>query len=605
MSRHALTVYVTLLAVLPCIAAPPLRLKARIAEEAAQQAGESQTTSLKRRDQNRSHILVQFRETPQEEDIQTLQERGALVLSYVPDQAFVISADDSVMLGDLDLERVEPLRPADKISPVFRNEFIAEDTLAEPAFVIEFHGDVNLYDMYSIMGGSGLTIRQHPDLLPNHVLAEGKTEDALRLAEWDEVAYIFPASRELQQGERVYACTGAHTFYGQTGQYTATYGEGWDGAGQGSAQLGYYLGALASTVSRALAETEVLRGLTEWAKYAAVTFTPASEANIARTISLFFASGLHGDAYPFDGPGGVLAHTFYPSPPNPEPIAGDMHFDGDENWGVGTGVDIFSVALHEAGHALGLGHSDRSSSVMYPYYRRVSALSQDDINAILTLYAAAATPVDPADPTDPSDPSEPEDPEDPEEPEQPVAPVLTITSPSSGTQVSTASVTVTGTAQHASGIASVAWKNSRGGSGTASGTTAWSAAVPLQSGANTITVTATSAAETKAQKSVTVTYSKPAAAGDTVAPALTILSPRSTNVYTTASTITISGRASDSVGVTKVTWTASSGQSGVASGTTWWSADPIALRVGVNTIIVRAWDAAGNTSWRSLVITRK
>src|ERR1035441_4350215 len=77
----------------------------------------------------------------------------------------------------------------------------------------------------------------------------------------------------------------------------------------------------------------------------------------ARTIAILTASYAHGDAYPFDGPGGVLAHTFYPSPPNPEPLAGDVHFDASETWGVGVNTDLFSVALHEAGHALGMAHS--------------------------------------------------------------------------------------------------------------------------------------------------------------------------------------------------------------------------------------------------------
>jgi len=54
----------------------------------------------------------------------------------------------------------------------------------------------------------------------------------------------------------------------------------------------------------------------------------------------------------------VLAHTFYPSPPNPEPIAGDVHLDDDEEWVIGSdlsvrSVDLFSVSLHELGHALG------------------------------------------------------------------------------------------------------------------------------------------------------------------------------------------------------------------------------------------------------------
>ena len=85
---------------------------------------------------------------------------------------------------------------------------------------------------------------------------------------------------------------------------------------------------------------------------------------------------------------GTLAHTFYPSPPNPEPIAGDMHLDADESWRIGTGIDLFTVVLHEAGHALGLGHSDQPGAVMYPYYRFAYGLTSDDIAGIQDLYGA-------------------------------------------------------------------------------------------------------------------------------------------------------------------------------------------------------------------------
>ena len=89
--------------------------------------------------------------------------------------------------------------------------------------------------------------------------------------------------------------------------------------------------------------------------------------------------------------GGTLAHTFLPVPDNTEPIAGDMHFDESELWQIGADIDLFTVTLHEAGHALGLGHSDDPGAVMYAFYGGpVSSLAPDDIAGIQSIYAATA-----------------------------------------------------------------------------------------------------------------------------------------------------------------------------------------------------------------------
>ena len=90
---------------------------------------------------------------------------------------------------------------------------------------------------------------------------------------------------------------------------------------------------------------------------------------------------------------------------------------------------------------------------------------------------------------------------------------------------------------------------------------------------------------------------------DTTAPAVTITGPTSGATWSTsAMSMTLSGTASDNVGVTQVTWVSSRGGSGTTSGTTSWTT-PIALQTGSNVLTVTARDAAGNTSSDALTVT--
>jgi hypothetical protein len=91
---------------------------------------------------------------------------------------------------------------------------------------------------------------------------------------------------------------------------------------------------------------------------------------------------------------------------------------------------------------------------------------------------------------------------------------------------------------------------------------------------------------------------------DTVAPSLTILSPAGTSVLTYRASLVFSGTASDNVGVVKVTWTDSLGDTRTAIGTASWQTAAIPMLLGTNTITIRAYDAAGNCGWRSVVVTR-
>ena len=84
-----------------------------------------------------------------------------------------------------------------------------------------------------------------------------------------------------------------------------------------------------------------------------------------------------------------------------------------------------------------------------------------------------------------------------------------------------------------------------------------------------------------------------------------ILSPGSTLVSTSADSISLSGIASDNLGVVAVRWSNTFGSAGVASGTASWQLPNIPLLVGTNKITVRAFDAAGNSGGQMITVVRR
>jgi hypothetical protein len=86
------------------------------------------------------------------------------------------------------------------------------------------------------------------------------------------------------------------------------------------------------------------------------------------------------------GPG-VLAETFLPPPANGGTDAGDILFNSNINWQINSTYDLMTVAAHEIGHALALGGSTVSTSVMYGTYNGIKqALASDDIAGIQSVY---------------------------------------------------------------------------------------------------------------------------------------------------------------------------------------------------------------------------
>lgn len=146
-----------------------------------------------------------------------------------------------------------------------------------------------------------------------------------------------------------------------------------------------------------LPNNQVVQGIEQalslWSAVTALRFTRIAVGNNPNII-IRFAAGDHGDGNNFDGAGGVLAHAYYPPvPPNPpQPIQGDAHFDEAETWTItippaGGSFDLVTVAGHEFGHSLGLGHSTVTGALMAPFYGGPHRfLHSDDISGIQAIY---------------------------------------------------------------------------------------------------------------------------------------------------------------------------------------------------------------------------
>nr|XP_057918492.1 matrix metalloproteinase-17 [Doryrhamphus excisus] len=154
----------------------------------------------------------------------------------------------------------------------------------------------------------------------------------------------------------------------------------------------YPLPSLSPGLPSTLVDSIFTHAFKAWSDVTPLTFRRSGKETSA-DIKVSFNRLLHDDGYPFDGEGGTLAHAFFPGMAE---ISGDTHFDNDERWSYGGAsggtTDLFTVAVHEFGHALGLSHSSSDPSIMRPYYQGPVGdiphfqLALDDKLAIQQLY---------------------------------------------------------------------------------------------------------------------------------------------------------------------------------------------------------------------------
>jgi hypothetical protein len=198
-------------------------------------------------------------------------------------------------------------------------------------------------------------------------------------------------------------------------------GDGWEGAGSGPIQIGYHIVG-SGTPDLPNENVLVELALSKWAQHAPIHFTETGQSGADNSIDFYFAFEL--DAPHFvqsDGPWGDVGYAFFPDDLNPEPLAGDIFFDEAETWLGGTtapgvctasGCQLFFVAMHEIGHALGLVHSSDSQndpasnpSVMSPFFTPTSGphpgfgafseLQAADIEKLQLLYGSGSGSVNP------------------------------------------------------------------------------------------------------------------------------------------------------------------------------------------------------------------
>jgi hypothetical protein len=140
-------------------------------------------------------------------------------------------------------------------------------------------------------------------------------------------------------------------------------------------------------------ENQILKAAQTWAQQTNINFAVVSDSGAS------MGSGNYQQGDPtmgdiriggFNFNNSFLAWAAMPPPVNNYSVAGDLQFNTGQGFVINTsgGPDLYTVAVHEIGHALGLYHSTVTTAYMYGYYNGTHPrLSSDDIAGIRAIYS--------------------------------------------------------------------------------------------------------------------------------------------------------------------------------------------------------------------------
>jgi len=156
--------------------------------------------------------------------------------------------------------------------------------------------------------------------------------------------------------------------------------------------LSWRVTKFSSKLTRSQVVNSVWKAFQFWSSVTNLKFFEKTTGEV--DIPIEFVTYDHGDGNPFDGPGGTLAHAYYPE-------TGDIHVDDTEDWTLDSsqGTNFLQTLTHEIGHSIGLDHSTNNKAVMFPFIQQYSSqfsLHLDDILGAQSLYGSPESTTSPS-----------------------------------------------------------------------------------------------------------------------------------------------------------------------------------------------------------------